>query len=274
MKKILFSTLVSAVAAISLNAAVVATVDGQNITDEDLQIFLAQAMPGQHVDIAQMSDELKKRLIDDVVGRKLLLKEARSTGIEKDPEFSKALNLAKDNIAGELYFKKIFDTIKVSEAEIKGFYDENKDRFNQPASVRARHILVENEADAKSIINELKNLKGDALTKKFGEIAAAKSIDQGSAQQGGELGWFGQSQMVKPFADAAFAMKKGEVSKTPVKSNFGYHIILKEDLKAAGLVPLNEVKPQVENTIKMQKFQEVIQKKTQSLRTKAKVEYK
>lgn len=272
MKKILLSTIISMTAAISLNAAVLASVDGENVTDADIQALLSQAMPGANV--ASLPADIKKRVIDDIIGRKLLLKEAKASGIEKDPEYTKALNLAKDNIAGELYFKKIFDTIKVSDAEIKSFYDQNKDRFNQPAAVKAKHILVEKESEAKDIINQLKNLKGDELSKKFSELAAAKSIDKGSAAQGGELGWFGQSAMVKPFADAAFSMKKGEISKSPVKSNFGYHVIFKEDAKPAGVVPLNEVKDQIENNLKVQKFQEVIKTKTDNLRSKAKIEYK
>ncbi|AQW87949.1 SurA-like chaperone / peptidyl-prolyl cis-trans isomerase [Campylobacter pinnipediorum subsp. caledonicus] len=272
MKKKIFFTALSFVAAMSLSAAVVATVDGENITDDDIQILLSQAMPG--VDTSKLNDDLKKKVIDDIVGRKLLLKEAKSSGIEKDPEFKKALDIARENIAGELYFKKIFDTIKVNDAEVKKFYDENKENFNQPASVQARHILVEKEEDAKSIISSLKKLKGDALNKKFEEIAKEKSIDKGSAVRGGELGWFGQSQMVKPFADAVFSMTKGEVSKNPVKSQFGYHIILKEDMKPAGIIPFKDVKEQIEQNVKMQKFQEVIKQKTDTLRSKAKVQYK
>ena len=112
------------------------------------------------------------------------------------------------------------------------------------------------------------------LVKKFEELAKSKSTDQGSAANGGELGWFGQSQMVKPFADAAFALKKGEVTQKPVKSNFGYHVILKEDSKAAGTVGLNEVKPQIEGNLKMEKFRNDIRKRGDELRSKAKVEYK
>ena len=170
--------------------------------------------------------------------------------------------------------KRIFDNIKVSEGEISDFYNKNKAEFAVPAQVRAKHILVATEKDANDIIAALKGLKGDELVKKFEELAKSKSTDQGSAANGGELGWFGQSQMVKPFADAAFALKKGEVTQKPVKSNFGYHVILKEDSKAAGTVGLNEVKPQIEGSIKMEKFRNDIKKRGDELRAKAKVEYK
>ena len=170
--------------------------------------------------------------------------------------------------------KRIFDNIKVSDSEISDFYNKNKAEFAVPAQVRAKHILVATEKEANDVIAALKGLKDDALVKKFEELAKSKSTDQGSAVNGGELGWFGQSQMVKPFADAAFALKKGEVTQKPVKSNFGYHVILKEDSKAAGTVSLNEVKPQIEGSIKMEKFRNDIRKRGDELRSKAKVEYK
>ena len=170
--------------------------------------------------------------------------------------------------------KRIFDNVKVSENEISDFYNKNKAEFAVPAQVKAKHILVAAEKDANDVIAALKGLKGDALVKKFEELAKAKSTDQGSAENGGELGWFGQSQMVKPFADAAFALKKGEITAKPVKSNFGYHVILKEDSKAAGTIGLNEVKPQIEGNLKMEKFRNDIKKRGDELRAKAKVEYK
>jgi len=185
------------------------------------------------------------------------------------PQGSRLYNLALD-----LWMKRIFDNIKVSEGEISDFYNKNKAEFAVPAQVRAKHILVATEKDANDIIAALKGLKGDELVKKFEELAKSKSTDQGSAANGGELGWFGQSQMVKPFADAAFALKKGEVTQKPVKSNFGYHVILKEDSKAAGTVALNDVKPQIEGNIKMEKFRNDIRKRGDELRSKAKVEYK
>ena len=272
MKKFLFPTVLSFAAAISLNAAVVATVDGENIEDSDVEALVSVAAP--NLDASKMPADMKKNVINDLINRKLLVKEAKASGIEKEEEFTKAMQAVRDNVALDLYMKKIYDGIKVTDAELKAFYDKNKDRFNQPAAAKASHILVENEKDANDIIAQLKNLKGDALAAKFAEIAKAKSIDKGSAANGGELGWFGQTQMVKPFGDAVFAMSKGEVSKKPVKSNFGYHVILKEDSKAAGLVPFDQVKPQIENAVKMEKFQASVKQKGDALRSKAKIEYK
>lgn len=270
MNKFLFGAL-SVAAAMSLNAAVYATVDGMDISDKDVALTLG-AMPG--VTLEQLPKDTQKKVIDETISRKLLSQEAKKSGIEKEAMYKEALETAKENIALDLWMRKIFDGIKVTDKEIKDFYDKNKDQFAQPAQARAKHILVAAEKDAIDIINQLKSLKGDALVKKFEEIAKAKSIDPGSGANGGELGWFGQSQMVKPFADAAFALKKGEMTTKPVQTQFGYHVILKEDSKAAGTVGLDEVKGHVEGNLKMEKFKEEIKKRGDTLRTKAKIEYK
>ncbi|QCD44962.1 peptidylprolyl isomerase [Campylobacter mucosalis] len=272
MKKTLLSSLLALSLASSLNAAVVATVNGEAINDTDIDAILAMTAPG--ATYAQIPADAKKRLIDNLIDRKLVLKEAKSSGIESESDFKKALENMKNNIATDLYMKKIFDKQKVSDDEAKKAYNDHKQLFEQPASSRARHILVESEAEAKNIIAELKKLSGDAQLKKFAELAQSKSIDKGSAAQGGELGWFESSKMVKPFADAVNTMKKGEISKAPVKSNFGYHVILKEDFKAAGTVPFEQVKQQVIEELKMEKFQKELKSKMDELRSKAKIEYK
>ncbi|WP_169999673.1 peptidyl-prolyl cis-trans isomerase [Campylobacter sp. RM9328] len=275
MKKFLFPTFLSLATALSLNAAVMATVDGESIEDSEVAALLSAAMPGFDASqLSQLPADGKKRVVDDLINRKLLLKDAKATGIEKDPEFTKAMQNVRDSIALDVYMKKMFDGIKVSDAEIKDFYNKNKENFSQPAQARARHILLGDEKEAGAVIAELKKLKGDALTKKFAELASAKSIDKGSAAHGGELGWFGQSQMVKPFADAAFALKKGEISAKPVQTQFGYHVILKEDSRPAGTVSFDQAKGQIEQNLKLEKFQGQIRQKTDALRSKSKIEYK
>ncbi|MGG7073075.1 peptidyl-prolyl cis-trans isomerase [Campylobacter sp. 9BO] len=272
MKKSLLSGLIALSMAATLNAATVATVDGVAITDTEVNALLAVTAPGATID--KIPADAKKQVINSLIDRKLIIKDAQAKGIDKDAEFVQALANVREQVLVEAYMKKIFDTMKASDADAKAFYDKNKEMFNQPASARARHILVEKEADATAIISELKGLSGDALTKKFAELASTKSIDKGSASQGGELGWFGQSQMVKPFADAAFALKNGQISQKPVKSNFGYHIILKEESKPAGTIPFNDVKEQIIHQLKMEKFQQNIKAQTDALKAKAKIEYK
>ena len=269
MKKSLFTAL-SLAAAISLNAAVLATVDGDEITDEDLLPAL-----GSHAsEMNKISPDMKKRLVEGLVDRKLMLHEAVKSGIEKDNEYQKALQDVKDNVAINMWMKKQFDAIKVDESKAKDFYEKNKSNFVVPAQVRAKHILVESAKEANDIIKQLSGLKGDELSSKFSEIAKNKSIDQGSRSAGGELGWFGKSQMVAPFADAAFALKNGEISKKPVQSQFGYHIILKEDAKAQNTVSYDKVRENIVNRLKSEEFKKQMDAKVDTLKKNAKIEYK
>ena len=270
MKKIVCA-LGAVFAAVSLNAAVVAVVDGKNITDTQINEELAPILGGR--DINSLPAQQKTGLIQQYIAEKLLLEYAKKQRFDKSA-YNKQLERAKDQIIFNLYQKDLFDSVKVDNAKIKEAYDKNKAQFVRPASVQARHILVANETDAKSIINELKNLKGDALTKKFAEIAAAKSIDTNSAQAGGALPEFGEGDMVKPFSDAAFSLKKGEVSKTPVKTQFGYHIILKENAQAKKQLTFNEVKAGLEYNYKMQEMQKLLSQKVQELAGKTKIELK
>ena len=271
MKKFSF-VLCALCAAMGLNAAVVATVDGKNITDTQLNEELAPLLGGR--DINSLPAQQKSGLIQQYIAEKLLLEDAKKQNFEKSADYSKLLARAKDGIVFNLYQKKIFDAVKVDNAKVKAAYDKNKSQFVQPARVQAKHILVSGESDANSIINELKGLKGNALSDKFSEIARSKSIDSATAPNGGELGWFGEENMVKPFADAAFSLKKGEISKTPVKTQYGYHIIYKQDAQAKQQLTYEQVKSGLENEYKMQEMQRQLALKAQELYNKAKIEIK
>ena len=170
--------------------------------------------------------------------------------------------------------KDSLNYVGLSDKEIEDFYDRNKDKFIEPAAIAASHILVEKEDDAKKIIADLSNLKGDELKKKFAEIAKEKSIDPSGKQNGGDLGYFIKEQMVPEFGEAADKLKKGELTKTPVKTKFGYHIILKNDAKDKKQLDLAEVKDHIKNIVKQEKFQADFEKKIKDLKSKAKIEYK
>lgn len=270
MKKVLFTALSLAVA-MNLNAKVFATVDGKDITDVDLAPMLA-GMSG--VNFEALPDKLQNQVIDKAIDLRLLINEAKKSGIEKDELYKKQLEIAKDNIALSAWQEKEFNNIKVSDKEIEDFYNKNKDKFIEPASIAASHILVEKEDDAKKIIADLSNLKSDELKKKFAEIAKEKSIDPSGKQNGGDLGYFIKEQMVPEFGEAADKLKKGEITKTPVKTKFGYHIILKNDAKDKKQLGLAEVKDHIKSIIRQEKFQADFEKKIKDLKSKAKIEYK
>ncbi|KGI56154.1 peptidylprolyl isomerase [Campylobacter sp. MIT 97-5078] len=274
MKKLSLITASLLVAGTLANAAVVASVNGKDITDTQVNEDLAPLLRGQS--ITTLPAQQKQMVLTQYIAEQLILEEAKKANVEKDPLYAKELERAKNQISMIVYQQKLAQNVKISDAQIKAFYDKNKQAFVDPAAAKARHILVENEAEAKNIINELKNLKGDALTQKFAELARTKSKDPGSAAKGGDLGWFDAQSMVKPFADAAFSLKKGEISKTPVKTQFGYHIILKEDSRARKQYTEKDkqVRDVVENELKKEEVNKILQQKAQELFTKAKVEIK
>ncbi|WP_409240992.1 peptidylprolyl isomerase [Campylobacter sp. 19-13652] len=261
--------LISLIAAASLSAATLATVNGKNITDTDLnEVISTQADP------ASVPADAKKRVLEDMVNKELFVLDAKAKGIEKDVDFKKQLENLKEGVLVNTYMKKLFDSIKVSDSDIKKAYDEHKKEFIQPAQVKARHILVKTEKEASEVISKLKGLKGDALVNKFSELAKEKSIDPGSGKQGGELGYFPKDAMVPEFGNAAFALKDGEITTKPVKTQFGYHVILKEASKASKTASLDEVKPMIERNLKLEKFQTQVRAKADELKKKYKVEFK
>ena len=159
------------------------------------------------------------------------------------------------------------DNIKVSTKEAREFYNTYKDiYFKTPEEFKARHILVKDEKLAQKIINELKGLKGKALEKKFAELAKKYSIGP-SASNGGELGWFNAKQMVPEFVNACKELKPGEITLKPVKTRYGYHVILLESKKKSGYADFNEVAPKIVEAIKREKLQKYLN----SLKQKANV---
>ncbi|MFN7888427.1 MAG: peptidylprolyl isomerase, partial [Betaproteobacteria bacterium] len=136
----------------------------------------------------------------------------------------------------------------VTEAQIKAEYDKQKAAAGAK-EYRARHILVENEADAKAVIDQLK--KGA----KFDELAKQKSKDPGSAQRGGDLDWAGPDGFVKPFSDAMVALQKGQYTQTPVQTQFGWHVIQLDDVRDTQFPPLDKVQPQIREMLQQQRVQ-------------------
>jgi len=171
--------------------------------------------------------------------------------------------------------KDIEPKVKVTDADIQKFYDDNPKYFQKPEEVKARHILIKVPKDATPEQKAEAKKKAEALQKRAakGEDFAtlAKENSEGpSAKDGGELGYFNQKQMVKPFADAAFALKPGQVSDV-VETRFGYHVIKVEDRKPAGKVPLSEVKDRIKQSLQQQKTAEIVRGILSDLQKDAKV---
>lgn len=202
-------------------------------------------------------ENLKPQLID----LEIYAQEATKRGLAATDEFKLQIELSRQSALANALFEDFKVKSPVTEADIKAEYDQFV-KENGGKEYKARHILVEKEDAAKAIIASLK--KGG----KFEEIAKKQSKDPGSGANGGDLDWAGPASYVKEFSDAMVALKKGQVTDTPVKSQFGFHIIRLDDVREAKLPALDQVKPQIKQQLeqqKMTKFQE-------SLRKSAKIE--
>ncbi len=269
MNKILLSSfVVSILLTTTTFAKTYATVDGKEIGDKDVAAILSVA-PGMKFE--SLPKEQQKKIVEQAVEKELLTKKAIDSGIQKDPLYKSTLQKMERDLALEIWMKKEFESVKVSDKDVKDFYDKNSKLFKQPEMVKAKHILLKSEKDAKSVIAELKKAKD--LKGTFVKLAAKKSTGP-SGPNGGELGWFDRSKMVKPFSDAAFKLKKGEFTKTPVKTQFGYHVIYVEDKKEAKTMPLEKAKENIKKSLQVKKFQEHMKEVAKKLKSKADIKFK
>ncbi|AFV96939.1 MULTISPECIES: peptidylprolyl isomerase [unclassified Sulfuricurvum] len=263
--------------ATSVSAAVLATVNGDEITSEEVNKVLMEGTQGRFDSLpADKQNELRQRIIEGMIAQELVYDDAKRTGVldskEYKQELEKLVDRLKIQLAAKVWEQQQFEAIKVDAKEVKAYFDANPEEFVDKEKIRARHILVKSEAEAQSIIKSMKALSGEKLKTEF--ITQAKSKSTGpSAAKGGDLGYFPRGQMVPSFNDAAFAMKEGTISSTPVQSQFGYHVIYVEDKKAAKKLGFDDVKNFIEQRLKMDKFKATMEKKMSSLREKAKITY-
>jgi EpsD family peptidyl-prolyl cis-trans isomerase len=251
-------------------AEVLATVNGQKITKEDLNVFLKQLQPNQPISYEMLDPKNRKDLLDAYIEMELVAEAAKKAGMEKDPEFRKMLDLARKKLLINAYAKKQFESMIVSDSEAKEFYQKHPEKFKIPEQVHARHILLKDEKKANEVIDRLKGLQGEELKKKFIELARKESTGP-TGPKGGDLGYFAKEQMVLPFAKAAFALKKGEITLKPVKTQFGWHVIYLEDRKPSQTVPFEAVKAKIIAGLRQERFAEKMKKETEALKKAAKI---
>ena len=212
---------------------VVATVNGTKITEWTLDRYASQRglPPGAP------KGQQRNALIEELINRELIYQDAVSIGIDKAPAIKQEIEHQRINIIASSMLNRSSDRFAVSDADLKKEYDNRKDELGGK-EFKARHILLKNEADAKAVIAELD--KGAD----FATLAGKKSTGP-SAVNGGDLGWFKADQMVKPFSDATAKLKKGSYTKTPVVTQFGWHVIKLEDTRAVNPPKFDDVKEQI-----------------------------
>ena len=196
-------------------------------------------------------DKVYPQVLNYVITGQLILAEARKSKLEDDAQFKAALKEQTEHLLQQAYLSKRV-TPEVTEDAMHKRYDELKRKTAGKEEVRARHILVPTEEEARAVIADLKN------GAKFDDEAKAKSKDSSNQNSGGDLGYFGKEDMVPEFAEAAFAMKPGEVSTTPVKTQFGYHVIKIEDRRMAQIPPFDEARAALRNELSQMAMAKVI----------------
>lgn len=235
---------------------VAATVNGEKIMKSDVMTIIKNSPAVKAAD----SEKVYPILVEQMINDKLIDTETVKAEIEKDPAFQQRLAAAKAQMVRAVYLEKYLKG-KVTDGEVKDTYEKFKKENKGKKEAHARHILVASEDEAKKVI---KDLDGGA---KFDALAKERSSDP-SAKNGGDVGWFAQGEIIPAFSDAAFALKPGSYTKTPVKSQFGYHVIYVEEFRTRDVPELKNV----ENTIRTRLGQEAIGKLVKDLRTKAKIE--
>jgi peptidyl-prolyl cis-trans isomerase C len=243
--------------AASAMAQNVAIVNGKPVptsrVDELVKQVASQGRP--------VTPDMQGQIKEEVINREVFMQEAQKAGLDGSDDYKSQMEQARQVVLIRALFADFQKKNPVTDADIKAEYDKFA-AANGGKEYRARHILVEKEADATKLIADLK--KGA----KFEDLAKKNSKDPGSGANGGDLDWAAPGSYVKEFSDAMVKLAKGKFTDAPVKSQFGFHIIRVDDVRETQLPPLDQVKPQISQQLQQQKLQ-AYQK---GLRDKAKVE--
>ena len=234
----------------------VATVNGKPIKQSLFDFIVKDATDhGQKVD-----DNVREVIMSKLISSELVLQEAQKSGMDKKPDYLAKEELTRRELLVNVYIQDYLKNHPVSESDTKAAYEKFKTELGDK-EYSARHILLASEAEAKDVISQL-NKGGD-----FSKIAKEKSIDPGSKEKGGDLGWFALGGMVKPFAEAVAKLQKGKTSTEPVQTQFGWHVIKLDDVRELKAPAYDKVK----ENLQKQLSQRQLEKMLTDLRAKATV---
>ncbi|GAB4491080.1 MAG: peptidyl-prolyl cis-trans isomerase [Thermodesulfovibrionales bacterium] len=242
-----------------------AKIDGTTITQADMDKELGslpEYAKGMFEDAAG-----REKFLNEIINKEVLYKEAVKKGLDKNQDYLKKVEeFKKLTLVSELIEKEVMDKAKVSDQDIKDYYEKNKQDFAVTKEIRASHILVKTEAEARKVLERLK--KGD----KFADIAREVSIDKGSAKNGGDLGYFKKGQMVPAFEKAAASLKVGSINEEPVKTEFGYHIILVTDKKRGEVIEFERIRDMLSQKLSAERQKEAFDKYIADVKKNYKIE--
>ena len=236
----------------------VATVNGAVIGKNRVDMLIKQGAGSGRPD----SPETRQAIIDQLAMQMVIAEEAVKKGLDKSAEVTERMELVRQSVLANAYVQDFLKNNPVSDEALKAEYERIKATITG-SEYKASHILVEKEAEAKDIIAKLKKDPGA-----FAKLAMEKSKDTGSKAKGGDLGWIDLSQMVPEFSAAVSKLEKGKFTQEPVKSQFGYHVILLEDKKPIEAPPFEQVKPSLTQQLQQQN----LKKQLDELKGKAKIE--
>ena len=229
----------------------IATVNGEPIHLDDVRAA-AQTLPEEARNMP--SNVLFPMIVNQVIDQKALLIAAQKGGLERDPRVQKVMRTAADNALQNVYLTREIGP-EVNDDAVQALYAKTVASKPGEAEVHARHILVPTEAQAQAVIKKLDHGAD------FAKLATSLSTDKASASQnGGDLGWFKRGDMLPAFADAAFSMKKGQISQKPVQTRYGWHVIQVLDTRVAPPPPFATVKDQLRQQLIQQNVRAAVQK--------------
>ena len=236
---------------------ILAKVGTLTVTEQEVNDFLMElGARGQGYN----TPDGRRAILEQIISSKLLLIDARHNLLETEPEFKAELAKLRENLLINYAGNKVLSSVKVSDEDVKKYYEDNLDRFQQGATVNADHILVDSEEKALEILAKIES--GEVS---FGDAAKEYSSCP-SGQRGGNLGDFGRGQMVPEFDTAVFELEVGEITKAPVKTQFGYHLIKLNSKSESGVMPYEEIAPQLSEMVLNEKRREAYERKINQLK--------
>ena len=236
---------------------ILAKVGALTVTEKEVDDFLVElGARGQGYN----TPDGRRAILDQIISSKLLLLDARHNLLETEPEFKAELARLRENLLINYAGNKVLAAVKVSDEDVKKYYEDNIDRFKQGPTVNADHILVESEEKALEILAKIES----------GEVSFADAAKEHSTcpsgQRGGNLGDFGRGQMVPEFDTAVFELEVGEMTKVPVKTQFGYHLIKLNSKSDESVMPYDEIAPQLSEMVLNEKRREAYERKINQLK--------
>ena len=238
----------------------VAIVNGTTISRAEFDIYVKGLLQGKQ---QELTPEQKNQVLDELISMQLLSAQAEKDGLDKNPDTAAQLEVLRIRVLADAASQKYLKDQEPTDAQLHAEYETAIASMDK-TEYHARHILVSSKDQADQII---KKLKGGA---KFEDLAKAQSLDTGSKANGGDLGWFTTSHMVKPFGDAVKGLKKGEITPQAVQTQYGWHVIQLEDTREAAPPPFDQVKAQLVNAVIRKKLQAYVDE----LKKNAKIEKK